>query len=199
VPRRKPPVSPFALEEVEKWVRSGHFAYESGDHGDAWLELELLFAEPKRMRKAAQELALALGDLEADLVCSPLVGGALVGQLVASELELGFVFAERVRVGPERRRYTVPRALRNTLFGKRALVVDDALNAGSAVGGCIEELASLGATVVAVGALLIRASAESQLAKRFSVPVIALHPVVWNLWPADECRLCRAGAPLDGA
>lgn len=197
MPRPRPPASPFALEEVERWIRHGHFAYESGDHGDAWLELEVLFSDPKRLRKAAIELAGALGGHEVDLVCSPIFGGALVGQLVAAELELSFVYAERVRVSPERKRYTIPRALRQGLFGKRALVVDDALNAGSAVGGCIDELTSLGATVVAVGALFARATAESALSKRFSVPVLALHPVVWKLWPADECRLCRAGVPLD--
>ena len=37
--------------------REGHFVYESGHHGQVWLDLELLFRRPDRVRPLAEGLA----------------------------------------------------------------------------------------------------------------------------------------------
>ena len=48
----------FDPEGAPAFLRRGHFAFESGDHGDAWLELERLFTEPRRLQRAAEALSL---------------------------------------------------------------------------------------------------------------------------------------------
>ena len=57
-------------------ARRGHFAFPSGFHGDLWLELDVLFAAPREVAPLAAELAARLPD--ADVVCGPMSGGALL-------------------------------------------------------------------------------------------------------------------------
>ena len=180
------------------FVHRGHFVFESGDHGDAWLALDLLFADPRRLRRAAGRLAEKLHRYAPDLVCGPLVGGALLGQWVAYELSVPFVYAEpgaATSVGGSG--YAVPPGLRSTVRGKRTVVVDDAINAGAATLAAVREIEALGGTVAAVAALLVRAPGAPKMLARRGLPVAYLLDLPWNTWPAADCPLCRAGVPLD--
>jgi orotate phosphoribosyltransferase len=47
-------------EDVASFLRRGHFVFESGDHGDAWLELERLFTAPRHLQRSAEALAQKL-------------------------------------------------------------------------------------------------------------------------------------------
>jgi orotate phosphoribosyltransferase len=180
-------------DELGSFVRAGHFAYESGDHGDTWLALELLFADPRRLQRAAARLAERLRPYGADLVCAPLVGGALVGQWVAHELNAAFVFAEAEGGA----RYRVPPGMRAALAGRTVVLVDDAINAGSATGACLREVQSLSGRVAALASLIVRDSAAAGLSSRLGVPLEALLAIPWSIWPAAECPRCRSGVPLD--
>lgn len=73
--------------------REGHFDYESGHHGSAWLELERLFLQPQKVRPLAEELAGKLRRFQADVVCAPLVEGAFVGLMVSTSPGIGVVVA----------------------------------------------------------------------------------------------------------
>ena len=144
------------LESLLK-ARRGHFALESGHHGDLWLDLESLCRTPRAVRRLAAELAQRLAPYRPEIVCGPLVEGALVGLLVASEMDLEFVYAEP-RHNPEAQglfpvSYQLPAGLRN-LAGRRVAIVNDVINAGSAVRGTMLDLAQCSADVVAVGTLL---------------------------------------------
>jgi orotate phosphoribosyltransferase len=71
-------------------TRRGHFLLESGHHGDTWLDLELLCVRPDRVRPLANELAARLQKHGAEVVCGPLVEGAFLALMVASEMGLPF-------------------------------------------------------------------------------------------------------------
>src|SRR5262245_1161700 len=75
-------------------TRRGHFLLESGHHGDVWLDLELLFLRPDRVRPFAQELATRLEKHRVDVICGPLVEGAFLGLMVASEMGLPFTYSQ---------------------------------------------------------------------------------------------------------
>ena len=87
----------------------GHFAYESGHHGDLWLDLDSLFLDPGRTDRFAAALAARLEPLALDAVCGPLVGGALLAQAVGAQLGVDLLYAER-----QRPRYRLPNAVRPT-------------------------------------------------------------------------------------
>jgi orotate phosphoribosyltransferase len=183
-------------------ARNGHFRFESGHHGDLWLEVPLAFLEPARMRPYAAELARRLSAHRAEVVCGPLVEGALLAQMVAEELAVEFCFAEQFArstsdglfpIG-----YRVPEALRQRIAQKRVAVVDDVINAGSAVRGAIEELKTRGARLAAIGALLTLGPRASDLAAVEKVPLQTLATLrVSNLWEPPSCPLCGSGKPLD--
>jgi orotate phosphoribosyltransferase len=163
--------------------RRGHYAFESGYHGDLWLDLDALFARPGILRPHAAALADLVRPAHPDVVCGPLLGGAYAAQLVAESLDAAFAWS----TPPS---YTVT----GDVSGRRVAIVDDAINAGSAVSATADTLAAAGGTVVAVAAFLALGDAPARLA---GVPVDHLATVPSHLWPPPTCPLCGAGSPLD--
>jgi orotate phosphoribosyltransferase len=172
-------------------ARKGHFRFESGHHGDLWLELDTLFLRPARLGRYADELARRLSAHRVDAICGPLVGGAFLAEMIAAALDVEFCYSARET------RYRLPRAFRDAVRGRRVAVADDVINAGSAVRGTLADLQDCGATPVAIGALLVLGSPAADLAAERGLPLepIASRPNL--LWSPSDCPLCAAGLPLE--
>lgn len=180
-------------------ARRGHFGLESGHHSDRWLDLDLLLLRPRRFRPFAVELARRLQPHGADAVCGPLVGGALLAQVVASELDVAFYYAERFERATDGLYpvdYRLPAGVRSIIRGQRVAVVDDAISAGSAVRGTLADLQACGAHPAAIGALLVLGVEASSLAGAAHIPLETLATLDIGLWIPAECPLCVAGTPL---
>jgi orotate phosphoribosyltransferase len=156
----------------------GHFAYTSGDHGDLWLDLDALFAHPRRLRPYVTAVADLLPPC--DVVCGPLTGGAYLAQFVADTLDADFAWTEG-------------RTLTGDVTDRRVAIVDDAINAGSAVSAAADAITAAGGQLVAVAALLTLAATPATIA---GVPVRSLATIQSHLWPPAICPRCAAGAPL---
>jgi orotate phosphoribosyltransferase len=182
-------------------ARRGHYLLESGHHGDLWLDLELLCIRPAQVRPLAAELATRLRDHGPDAVCGPLIEGAFVASMVAEEMDVPFSYAEgRPDVATKRLfpvRYAVPKALRTKLNGLRVAVVNDVINAGSAVRGTVTDLASCGAMVVAIASLAVLGQSAAQFATEAGVPLVTLATLPNQIWRPAECPPCARGVPLD--
>lgn len=180
-------------------ARRGHFRLESGHHGDLWLDLDAFLLRPATVRPFAVELARRLAAHGIDAVCGPLTGGAFVAQTVAAELGIAFLHAERIatgRAGLFPVDYRLPEPLRRHAAGARVAVVDDAVNAGSALRATVADLEACGAEVVALGALLtLGGAAWSDAAGRF-LPLERIGHLESGLWAPDGCPLCAAGMGL---
>jgi orotate phosphoribosyltransferase len=180
--------------------RQGHFLLESGHHGELWLDLETLCLTPHRAQVVANELAARLSDLRLDAVCGPLVEGAFVALMVALQLGTHFTYSERfVRPSAEGlfpAGYRVPASLREGLRGKRVAIVNDVINAGSAIRGTWTDLKECGANIVAIGTLLVLGSAAASFASSKNIPLHTVAALPNNLWAASECPLCASGVPL---
>jgi len=157
-------------ELVEQLVpkREGHFVFESGHHGQIWLDLERLFLHPERVQPLAEALAHRLRGHQVAAVCGPLVEGAFVSLFVASSLRLPFTYSEPVRdqraTGLFPVSYPIPKTLEPELRGKRVAIVNDVINAGSAVRGTLAALKQCGAQPVAIGTLAVYGHAARELA-----------------------------------
>ena len=190
-------------EELLSLVRGrpGHFQFESGHHGDLWLELETLCLHSHNLQPFAAQLAARLRQHSVEVVCGPLVEGAFVALLVSLELGREFVYAERFATGGRGDLYPVeyrlPKALRSAVKGKRVAIVNDVISAGSAVRGAFSDLQSIGADVVAIGALLGLGDFIAKFAAEHPLALELLHQVPHNLWAPAECPLCAAGQPLE--
>jgi orotate phosphoribosyltransferase len=178
-------------------VQRGHFVYESGHHGDLWIDLDPLFLRPVQTRDWARDLAEIVRTWGADVVCGPMSGGALLAQMIALVLEVDFVSAERIAAQGGGVRYHLPAGLRHTVADRRVLVVDDAINAGSALAQTLTELDRWGAISVGVASLLTMGPAAAEIAADRDLPFGTLATLERGMWTPTECPLCAQGVALD--
>jgi orotate phosphoribosyltransferase len=183
--------------------RPGHFQLESGHHGELWLDLDALFLRPARLVPFVENLAGRLSAaVEIDALCGPLLGGALIANAVAEQLDCELYVAEpapRAAGGGElfTARYEVAQAVRGRLRGKRVAVVDDVVNAGSATRATIADLRAAGAVVVAIGALLVLGSRAEEYAREEGIVLESVASMPNHIWARAACPLCDAGTPLE--
>jgi len=182
-------------------ARKGHFKLESGHHGNLWLDLDLLFLRPSHVQRFALELANRLSRYHVAATCGPLVGGALIAQTIASELDVEFYYTERF-VLPQHDAlypvaYRIPNSLRKMLHGKAIAIIDDVINAGSAVRGTFAEIQSCGARPVVVSALLVLGSSAPSFFADKNVPMESIAYLPSDLWVPSECPLCASQTSLD--
>jgi orotate phosphoribosyltransferase/GNAT superfamily N-acetyltransferase len=196
-------INPVDHDDVLSLFNSqkGHFRFESGHHGNLWLNLEFLCLRPARVKPFAKKLAAQLAPHKIEAVCGPLVEGAFVAQMVAEELDVEFFYAERFVESPVTSLYPVsyrlPEAQRERVRGKRLAIVNDVINAGSAVRGAFADLIECGAEPVALGALLVLGAKASEFAVEWRMTLETLAGLKNDLWLPSECPMCGHGVPLD--
>jgi orotate phosphoribosyltransferase len=182
-------------------ARNGHFKLESGHHGNVWLDLDLLFLRPKAIQRFVVELARMISVFNVDAVCGPLVGGALIGQSIASELGIEFFYTERVMSENSAAlypaTYRLPSHLRKMIGGRNIAIVDDVINAGSAVRATLAELQSFGARPVVIGALLVLGDLGQKYLAEHNFPLRSISHLPNEIWTTDVCPLCASKIPLD--
>src|SRR2546426_11271211 len=181
--------------------RSGHFRFESGHHGDRWLEPDLLLQRPAALRPFAIALAQRLRRQRFEVVCGPLTGGAFLAQMVAEQCDANFAFAERFAPPPSdalyQVRYRIPAALRGGLRGATVAIVNDVTNAGSAVRGTYDDLVACGARPVAFGTLIALGDWSTSFAAANNLALESLETLPNTLWTPEECPLRAAGERLE--
>jgi orotate phosphoribosyltransferase len=189
-------------EDVRRLLpgRRGHFRLESGHHGDLWLELESLCYRTTPLRALAKRLSELLIRHRVDVVCGPLIEGAFVALMVAEELDLPFIYSEPQRSaatdGLFTVTYSVPGALRAKVANRRVAIVNDVVNAGSAVRGTFDDLIACDAQPVVIATLAILGTAAASFARDKHVALERLCELPNTIWTPAECPLCAAHVPL---
>jgi orotate phosphoribosyltransferase len=173
--------------------RSGHFDLGTGYHGDLWLDLDSLLLRPSLLRPYVGWLAERLREHSVDAVCGPLEGGAFLAYAVADLL--GVAFLAGYRAPGQAIGYRLPQ-VPGGIGGWRVAVVDDAINAGTAVTACLEEARGRGAVPVAVAAVLSLGQASTTIPASTNVPFYAAATIPSLAWPAGQCPLCASGTPV---
>jgi orotate phosphoribosyltransferase len=149
--------------------------------------------------RAVQGWAAALAEQVAacrpEVVCGPLTGGAFVAQALAATMGAAFVFAER-RLVDGRADYCIPSGRRARLAGRRVVLADDAVNAGSALLATLADARRCGAELAGFASLISLGDAAARIAAKHRVPFVHLVALERALWPPPACPLCAAGVPL---
>jgi len=193
------------LEKLNQLIhaRRGHFLLESGHHGDLWMDLELLCLHPHHIQPFASELAIRLREYSVNAVCGPLVEGAFVAMMVASELDVEFFYTEQRSNfegdGLHPMAYRLPTVQKQRIEGKRVAIVNDVINAGSAVRGTYLDLETCNANTVAMASLLTLGDTPKSLADEWNIDLITISSQSNSIWIPDECPLCAKKTPLDYA
>ena len=142
----------------------GHFVLRSGLHSRRYFQCALALQDMPTVERLGAELARKAAGLGAVTVVSPAMGGLVLGQEVARQLRLRFIFVEKedgelvlrrgFKIGP----------------GERILVVEDVVTKGGRVQESIGIVTRCGGEVVGVAMAVDRSDGQVQ----FGVPAFSL-------------------------
>lgn len=104
----------------------GHFILRSGLHSRQFFQCALALQQMPVVERFGAALAESLRELGATTVISPAMGGLVIGQEVARQLGLRFIFAEK-----EEGKLVLRRGFK-IAPGERLLVVEDVVTKGAA-------------------------------------------------------------------
>ena len=93
--------------------------------------------------------------------------------------------------------YPIPKFLQPELQGQRVAIVNDVINAGSAVRGTLTALKQCGAQPVAIATLAVYGEAASELAQKYGIALETLATFSSRIWKPSACPLCAKGVPMD--
>jgi len=169
----------------------GHFRLTSGLHSPEYLQCALVLQYPEYAGILGRQLADALQALghvqRVDVVCSPAVGGLIIGHEVARDLEARFIFTER---GPDNR--MVLRRGFSVQPGETAVVVEDVITTGGSTLEVVDVLRAAGVNVLAAGSIIDRSGGKAQV----GVARVALATLQVQTFDPAECPLCAQGIPV---
>lgn len=164
----------------------GHFALTSGAHSSGYVQSSHILGRPEFTEPIAADLAGRFRGEDVTCVVGPALGGAILAYAVGRRLGVRVVYAERIQgiLGFARGYPIRP--------GDRVLIVEDVLITGRTIEETIELVRLGGATVVGVGVILDRSGGSVS----FGVRTEYLAAYDFEVYPADDCPLCRASVPI---
>ncbi len=175
----------LAAYERTGGILKGHFLLTSGRHSDTYMQSAKLFVHPEEAEKIVAALAEKLAAYKPDVIVSPAVGGIILGYELARQMKAVNYFAERENGEMTLRRgFTLEK-------GSRVIVAEDVVTTGGSVKEVIALCKSLGAEVVACASVVDRSNGKVE----FDVPYVPLLSMEVTSWEAENCPLCKAGAP----
>lgn len=163
----------------------GHFLLTSGRHSNRYLQCAKIF----RNTRYSEELCAALADYYrqdgVEVVIGPAMGAVQMAYEVSRALGCENFFAERENGAMALRRGFEVKP------GQKVLLVEDVITTGGSVREVMELVKEAGGEVVGVGSIVDRTGGRID----FGVPFHAVISLDVESWEADDCPLCKAGAP----
>jgi orotate phosphoribosyltransferase len=142
----------------------GHFILRSGLHSRQFFQCALALQQMPVVEKLGAELARKVHSLGAATVIAPAMGGLVIGQEVARQLGLRFIFSEK-----EDGKLVLRRGFKISP-GEKMLVVEDVVTKGGRVQETINIVRANGGEVVGVAILVDRSNGMVN----FGVPLFSL-------------------------
>lgn len=177
----------------------GHFKLSSGNHSNYYLQSAKVLEDPKTANILAQQLAnqIKQSGIKIDTVCSPAIGGLIAGFALAQALDCRYIFAERTDgVMNIRRGFEIK-------SDEQVLICEDIITTGGSAMEAADAIESLEGKVVAFAALANRGFCHRQGSDiktkpncklPQNKPLFALADFTFEMYPPDECPLCKAGS-----
>jgi len=184
------------LKSVSAW-QSGHFLLSSGLHSSEYMQCQRILQYPEYGQILAAELAkqIVAAGIKPQVVIGPALGAVhlevftaiALNNLLAKEngAQVRAVFAERAEDGIN---FAIRRGIELNA-GERVLVVEDVTTTGGSAKRVVELVKAMGATPVAVGAIIDRSGGKAQ----FDLPFIKLVTLDIQTFESASCPMCEAG------
>jgi orotate phosphoribosyltransferase len=164
----------------------GHFVLRSGLHSRQYFQCALALQQMPIVEKLGGELAGKLRSLGAVTVVSPAMGGLVLGQEVARQLGLRFLFVEK-----EDGKLVLRRGFKITP-GEKILVVEDVVTKGGRVQETLEIVRSCGGVVVGVAMAVDRSAGQVS----FGLPTVSLLRINVEAYEPDKLPPDLAALPV---
>lgn len=142
----------------------GHFVLRSGLHSRQYFQCALALQQMPVVEKVGAALAAKVKSLGAVTVIAPALGGLVIGQEVARQLGVRFIFSEK-----EDGKLVLRRGFKITA-SEKILVVEDVVTKGGRVQETIDIVRAQGGNVVGAAAIVDRSNG----AVNFGVPFQSL-------------------------
>ncbi len=165
----------------------GHFLLTSGRHSNVYFQCAKVLQYPQYTENICSIIAEHFSNEEIDTVIAPAIGGIIVGQEVAGQLNKRSIFAER-----EDKKLTLRRGF-SLKEGERVLVCEDVVTTGGSVFEVIDIVKNSGAQVAGVGFIVDRSNGKVQ----FGFPQKSTVKMDVVSYLPDECELCKKGIPFE--
>jgi len=176
------------LEAFEKSnaLLKGHFLLTSGRHSNVYFQCAKVLQFPKYVEMLCSLIADNFRNFEIDTVIAPAIGGLVVGQEVARQLNKRFIFAEREdKKLLLRRGFTIEE-------NEKLLICEDVVTTGGSVFEVIDIVKSNDAQVAGVGIFVDRSNGKVNFGypqySTFKMEVISYLP--------EDCPLCKENIPV---
>jgi orotate phosphoribosyltransferase len=158
----------------------GHFILRSGLHSRQFFQCALALQQMPVVEKLGAALAAKVKSLGAVTVVAPAMGGLVIGQEVARQLGLRFIFVEK-----EEGKLVLRRGFK-IAAGEKILVVEDVVTKGGRVQETIEIVRANGGNVVGVAMVVDRSNGQTQLGvPQFSLIALQVETFDPNHLPPD--------------
>jgi orotate phosphoribosyltransferase len=162
----------------------GHFILSSGLHSPKYLQCARALQYPADAAEFGRAVAERFLEAGIETVCSPAIGGLVIGYEVARSLNVRFIWTERQSGEMVLRRGFGIRE------GEKVLVVEDVITTGGSTRECIAAIGSLGAKVIGAASIIDRSGGTTDV----GVPRIALVEMEVPSYDPNECPLCEQGS-----
>lgn len=163
----------------------GHFILRSGRHSRQYFQCALALQQMPVVERFGAALAERVRPLGAATVIAPALGGLVIGQEVARQLGVRFIFAEK-----EEGRLVLRRGFQ-IQPGERVLVVEDVITLGGRVQETLDIVRAQGGVVVGVAVLVDRSGG----AVDFGVPLFSLVQIQIETFAPDALPPDLAALP----
>jgi orotate phosphoribosyltransferase len=173
------------FEESNALLR-GHFRLTSGRHSDVYFQCAKVLQYPKYNEQLCSIIAEKFRDADFDTVISPAIGGLVVGQEVARQLNKKFIFAER-----ENFNLTLRRGF-SISEDEKLLICEDVVTTGGSVFEVIEIVQSNNAEVTGVGFIIDRSNGKVN----FGYSQISTIKLDVKSYMPKDCPYCEEGLEL---
>ncbi|MBS0663265.1 MAG: orotate phosphoribosyltransferase [Verrucomicrobia bacterium] len=178
-------------EIVEIFTRTrallqGHFVLRSGLHSGHYFQCAQVCQHMDAVERLAELLVAKLKGYAFQTVLAPAMGGLVIGQEVARQARVRYVFAEKEN--------NVLVMRRGFAFapGEKVLIVEDVVTRGGRVVECIDLVRKAGAVPVAIAMLVDRSAGQA----RFDIPAVSLLELSFPTFPADAVPDWLAKIPV---
>lgn len=164
----------------------GHFVLRSGLHSGHFFQCAMVGQYMDKVTRLAELIIQKLPTTDFDTVLAPAMGGLVIGQEVARQLNKRYIFVEKNEGKLELRRGF------KITPGEKILIVEDVVTRGGRAQESLDIAQGAGAEVTAIALLVDRSEGKAA----FNVPHISLLKMTYPTYEADKLTPELAAIPV---